>query len=443
MNSPGTVVDGKYSVVGLLGKQGGMGTLLNVACVSTGQRFALKYCNDAAAESLDRFRREVRLMDEYKGNVKVVQVLDSNLNHVPPYFVMPVYHDGDLTTFRPNIKTDRHMQEEIMLAMADCVDELHKAGKHHRDIKPENFLRSGSGVVICDFGLGKDTRSATGMTQLSRYAGTQGYIPPEFLKSGGFKNATPASDIFMLGKAFYNLITDLDPQYIDKSALEKPIFNVIDRCCQTDSIDRYQSIAELRQGIESAFDVILNRMAPLGDAQAKFDEIAALLSQSQYNQADVTKFIDLIGVLSADEAFSIIQSAEDSFFRLLSLDQFHRELKRFLGIYNASVSSNSDYSYAEVIASRMAIVFRRSVSPELRAKALEIALYHAWSRNRYAAMSTCADLIAEVAAGDPVATEVIALMQVTPGQNIINDIEPKDCKNPLIADQLRKRPKSN
>jgi hypothetical protein len=77
MNTPGSIIDGKYVVVDILSSEGGMGEILRVhAQVDPTQTFALKYCLATDAEPLDRFRREVRLMSEFVGNSKVVQILD-------------------------------------------------------------------------------------------------------------------------------------------------------------------------------------------------------------------------------------------------------------------------------------------------------------------------------------------------------------------------------
>ncbi len=435
MNTPGTVVDGKYVVVDVLSTEGGMGTLLHVhRAGDVTQQFALKYCLATDSESLDRFRREVRLMMEFRGNSKVIQILDSNLGVSPPYFVMPICADGDLRTLSPAIKTDPALQERTMLAMAECVEELHRVGKQHRDIKPANFLRTATGLAISDLGLGMDLLSRTGITLTNQWGGTHGYIPPEFLKPGGFKNATPQSDIFMLGKAFYNLLTGLDPQFIDKTQIEKPLFYMIERCCQQDPADRYQSIPELQQGVVSAYDVILGRMAPMGEAQVKFDAIASLLGQNQYSAADIRAFIALAAHLAPEELFSIVSSADKAFYYVISQDQFRAELRSYLELYHNAVRAEPylSFSYAEHVADRMAVVFKNSSDGDLRARALEIAIIHAEGMNRYAAMSTCSSMITNVQRGDPAEAAIIAAIQKT-NADFVKEIEPASCANKVVA----------
>ena len=438
MNTPGLIIDGKYKVINVLSTKGGMGTLLVVHAVADiNSIFALKYCLATDSENLDRFRREVRIMQDFAGNSKVVQVADSNLGHTPPYFVMPVYTDGDLSTLSPQILNDKQSLERYMLAMADCVGELHLAGKHHRDIKPANFLRTQNGIVISDFGLGMDLMSQTGGTRTSQAFGTLGYAPPEFYHSGGFKNATVRSDIFMLGKAFYNFVTGHNPQFIDKSQIEKPLFYLIDRCCKQDPAERYQSVPELKQGIVSAFDIILGRMAPLGQAQAKFAEIVKLLEQRQYKTEDIKSFVGLAENLTPEELFSIIAKADEAFYFVLS--QLQHELKSYLELYHNAILSQQylSFTYAELVADRMNIVFQTCTDPDLRARALEIAIIHAVRNNRFAAMSTCSNMITRTPANDPAESAIVAVLQNATAA-FVKNIEPTSCQNPVIANQIQR-----
>jgi serine/threonine protein kinase len=440
----GSVVDGKYLVVEILSTDGGMGALLRVQNVNdVNQYFALKYCLATDIDGLDRFRREVRLMMEFVGNSKVVQILDSNLTVSPPYFVMPIYVDGDLRTLSPSLQADPSLQEQTMLAMAECVEELHRAEKHHRDIKPANFLRTTTGLAISDLGLGMDLQSRTGITLTNQWGGTHGYIPPEFFQAGGFKNATAQSDIFMLGKAYYNLLTGLDPQFIDRTQIGNPLFYMIERCCQQNPSDRYQSIPELKQGIVSTYDVILGRMAPLGEAQVKFDSIVALLHQHQFREEDIRSFVALAANLAPEELFAIVSSADSAFYYVLSQQQFRAELRIYLNLYHDAVMSESypQFSYAEHIANRMSVVFGNSSDADLRARALEIAIIHAERMNRYAAMSTCSKLIAKISQGDPAEAAIIAVIQRT-NADFVKEIEPVSCANKVIAATIA-RLKSN
>jgi eukaryotic-like serine/threonine-protein kinase len=83
------------------------------------------------------------LLSQFKGNEKVVQVVDQNLDHDPPYFVMKFYPDGDLSKWAPSLEGDYKIQEQCFLQMIDCIQELHSKDTLHRDIKAQNFLLEG------------------------------------------------------------------------------------------------------------------------------------------------------------------------------------------------------------------------------------------------------------------------------------------------------------
>ena len=86
----GDIIDDKYEVTGVCSDIGGMGRILFVKPLNPGilGRIVLKYCKATEEEDLRRFRREVRLLATFKGNSKVVQIIDQNLEHDPPYFAM-------------------------------------------------------------------------------------------------------------------------------------------------------------------------------------------------------------------------------------------------------------------------------------------------------------------------------------------------------------------
>jgi len=287
------IVDDTYRVTGVCSDQGGMGVILHVeALVKIPEfRLVLKYCRENDDEPLKRFRREVRLLGTFKGNTKVVQIYDRNLKHDLPYFVMRFYPDGDLVAHVASIKASQEAQESIFLQMIECVQQLHARDEFHRDIKPQNFLVDGDDVVVSDFGLTTEIGSDTAFTRSSAYWGTHGYIPPEFL-AGGFKHADAPGDIFMLGKTIYALLTERDPLYLVGDDIPPPIFHVIERCCAISKEHRYQSLAELKQSIVAAYDVVLGRAGGLGQVKQLLSAITDRLEQkAKYRSEEVLEFV--------------------------------------------------------------------------------------------------------------------------------------------------------
>ncbi|TOO00223.1 hypothetical protein CGH44_24180, partial [Vibrio parahaemolyticus] len=93
------VIDGRFQVKGLCSDEGGMGQILFVTDLhqQLSGDLVLKYCREEEEEYVKRFKREVRLLETFNGNSKVVNTLHSNTDNETPYFVMPFYRDGDLT----------------------------------------------------------------------------------------------------------------------------------------------------------------------------------------------------------------------------------------------------------------------------------------------------------------------------------------------------------
>src|SRR6202000_1250741 len=170
----GYIFGGKYRVNGLCSDTGGMGTILHVTQLHeiSNCPLVLKYCKDPNEEQIKRFNREIRLLGTFRGNPRVVQIIDQDLNHNPPYFVMKYYSDGDLSRLAVQLRSSNEFQEQSFLQMIDCVQELHSKNNFHRDIKPQNFLLDGNQIIVSDFGLTTEIGSHTAFTRSSMWWGT-------------------------------------------------------------------------------------------------------------------------------------------------------------------------------------------------------------------------------------------------------------------------------
>lgn len=444
-----TVFDEKYLIEGVCCESGGMGSLLFVTPVKskTTQQLVLKYCKIEDEEIRNRFRREVRLMTQFAGNTRVMQIIDYNLESEPPYFVMPYFENGDLTQISNSLKTDVAAQEDIFNQMIDCISELHLNGIYHRDIKPHNFLRKDNLLVVSDLGISYEINSPTGFTQSSIFLGTREYLPPEFLASDGFRTAEATSDIFMLGKTFYNLLTERDPTYLSAENIPSPIFVVIERCCTIDKKGRYQTLAALRQSLTSAYDVVLGRVIGSSLAIVTLREIMdKLQSTSQFATADVHKFIEQLAMLDLNDAHQLCMELPEELFNLLAQPTIQTHINRFLNVYRDMVE-NATYawSFAETVARNMKQLFESThTAPIVKAEALEIAIVSAYKQNRFAAMETCQRMITTII-DDELGQRVREVLIRNP-RYFISSIQLSNCKSAAIKDaiiQINKPPPSS
>lgn len=106
---------------------------------------------------------------------------------------------------------------DIVLQIAQAMQEAHAVGLVHGDLKPSNLMQEASGVVrILDFGLAiQADRDATTSLVQSDPQGTIAYMAPEVLTGAGLK---PSSDIYALGVILYELLTGARP-FVNLSGL--------------------------------------------------------------------------------------------------------------------------------------------------------------------------------------------------------------------------------
>ncbi|MBC3872349.1 serine/threonine-protein kinase [Undibacterium flavidum] len=99
---------------------------------------------------------------------------------------------------------------DIVLQVAQAMQEAHAAGLVHGDLKPSNLMQEPSGIVrILDFGLAiQADRDATTSLVQSDPQGTIAYMAPEVLTGATLR---PSSDIYALGVILYELLTGARP----------------------------------------------------------------------------------------------------------------------------------------------------------------------------------------------------------------------------------------
>lgn len=429
-----TVVDGKYRLWGLCSDTGGMGTLYFVTPVGTeGPTMVLKVCKLTDPEMRARFRREVRVMQQFAGNGFVVPILDANLDHDPPYFVMPHYEHGDLARHGAMIRSDLAQLEVVFNRMIDCIAQLHDKKVLHRDIKPQNFLvGNGGGLVVSDFGLCTEAESPTAFTRSTQWAGTFGFMPPEFM-NGGFKGGDVTADIFMLGKAFYALASGREPMYLVAEGVPPQLFPIFERCCAIDKASRYQSLTSLKQSLTAAFDAMLGRAVGPGKVYGLLRAISDRLRiNQQYLPDEIGQFVEELGMLEPDAQHKVCMELPQEAFALLAQELVSPHLGRFLAIYRGMAEhANYAWSFAEQIAGNMKLIFDTATVPAVyRTECLRSAIIAAIRQNRFAAMGTCAAMIKSVDQ-EELGQRVHDLL-LQHDNYFIQQIEPSECMSTAV-----------
>jgi CheY-like chemotaxis protein len=98
---------------------------------------------------------------------------------------------------------------ELLVAIADALSVVHRAGLAHRDVKPANvMLAPGGRVVLMDFGLVLPYADRAGHRSV---AGSLEYMAPEALVGGVAEGAAHLVDVYALGVLAYELFSGVLP----------------------------------------------------------------------------------------------------------------------------------------------------------------------------------------------------------------------------------------
>jgi eukaryotic-like serine/threonine-protein kinase len=274
--APGTVLDGTYRIVELLG-EGGMGAVYVAELVRLPKRVALKVLHVAADEGAKaRFRREAEIAAKVH-HPRVVEVLDYNfLEDGSPYLVMELLEGNDL---RHRLSQGAMGSEEVIAILTDtasALEQLHAIGIVHRDLKPENIFLAQEGdelrAKVLDFGISKMLGAGTALTADQSVLGTPAYMAPEQVTG---QNATldPRTDQFALAavafemlagrpafqgdtviQLFHRILTEPAP-VLSGTETKGPVDEVLAKALGKSMDDRYPNVRAFVAALGEALDV--------------------------------------------------------------------------------------------------------------------------------------------------------------------------------------------
>jgi len=201
---PGTLLDERYRIVGLLGT-GGMGEVYRADDLKLGQAVALKFLPQEVEHNEARLQRLL-------GGVRIArQIAHPNICRVYDvdavagrHFISMEYVDGeDLASLLKRIgRLPRDKALQVARQICAGLAAAHEQGILHRDLKPANVMLDGRGRArITDFDLAVAAGQVTGP---EAGVGTPGYMAPE-QRAG--REVTVRSDVYSLGLVLYELFT--------------------------------------------------------------------------------------------------------------------------------------------------------------------------------------------------------------------------------------------
>lgn len=195
-----------YEVVEMLGR-GSFGTVYSGIQKRTGQSVALKVLRRENFH-WETFKHELERLKQVTEHPNIVTLLDADLEHDPPYFVMPLLSSGSLESACPPEGPLPEIEEVVIWLeqILEALNFMHRNGIFHCDLKPSNVLLDVQGKArLVDFGQAcRDDEEAGSF-------GTLGYMPPEQAQA----RARPhlSWDVYGFGAMAYRLLTGHCPRF--------------------------------------------------------------------------------------------------------------------------------------------------------------------------------------------------------------------------------------
>jgi len=218
---PGTSIQGKYVVHGVLG-YGGFAVVYDAEHLGLGRRVAIKVLHlreDRPLALIERFRREARISALVK-HPNVLEVYDTGaLPDGSPFLVMERLHGETLSASIARGPLPIATVVELGRQMMRGLGAVHEAGIVHRDIKPDNVMLHAPPdgprtVKLVDFGIARRVgiEPAARLTCHGALVGTPQYMSPEQIRG---EDVDVRTDIYSTGAVLYEALTGHAPHECD------------------------------------------------------------------------------------------------------------------------------------------------------------------------------------------------------------------------------------
>ena len=295
---PGDVILDTYEVEDVI--SGGMGHVYMANHKNWNVKLAIKSPNETMLENKSNFARILREANSWTElglhpNIAYCYYV-RNIEDIPHIFVEYV-DGGNLRQWIEEGKCiDYRTSLDLAIQFCHGMEYAHSKGMIHRDIKPENVLMTKEGVLkITDFGLvrgvdrlqaedqsvqGEGQRKGPSLTVVGAEMGTWGYMSPEQKENP--HEVDERTDVFAFGICLYEMFCGNRPYEItygpkqeapDPVALSsdknfpKNLVEVLKRCIQWDTSDRYRSFEDIRQKLSHIYKDLYGEESPYAELE--------------------------------------------------------------------------------------------------------------------------------------------------------------------------------
>lgn len=256
----GSLVDGKYRILRVVGK-GGMSVVYQAVNEKANKIWAIKEVRKDGVQNYEVVKQnlivETELLKRFNhpNLPSIIDVIDGDGS----FLIVMDYIEGN--SLSKALESGPQSQDDVVewsKQLCDVLGYLHsrKPPIIYRDMKPANVMLKPDGKIsLIDFGTAREFKSSS--VEDTTCLGTQGYAAPE--QYGGHGQTDARTDIYCLGATMYHLVTGHNPSVYPyemrpirqwnpmlSSGLEK----IILKCTQRNPDDRYQSCAELLYALD-------------------------------------------------------------------------------------------------------------------------------------------------------------------------------------------------
>lgn len=262
----GSVIDGKYKILNVVGK-GGMSVVYLAMNERANKQWAIKEVRKDGMQSFEVVKQNLVAETDLLKKLNhphlpsIIDVIDCD----DTFLIVMDYIEGNPLSKALETSGAQNQDDVIEWTkqLCDVLGYLHsrKPPIIYRDMKPSNvMLKPDGNVMLIDFGTAREFKysSVADTTCL----GTQGYAAPE--QFGGHGQTDARTDIYCLGATMYHLVTGHNPatppyeMYPIRQwnpMLSSGLEEIILKCTQRNPEDRYQSCAELLYALDHYKDL--------------------------------------------------------------------------------------------------------------------------------------------------------------------------------------------
>lgn len=161
-------------------------------------------------QGLKRFVDEARTLAQFNGIPGIVDIYDSFTSNNTAYIIMQFLKGQDVKQIMKNQgRLEYETAREMIIAICDTLEPVHRRGIIHRDISPDNiFITEEGEIKLLDFGAAR-YESAMNSKSLSVIL-KKGFAPEEQYRSRGQQGGW--TDVYALAATFYKMVTGVTPQ---------------------------------------------------------------------------------------------------------------------------------------------------------------------------------------------------------------------------------------